>query len=74
MPGPVKKRDYSDQPGGGSDYAPFARKGIPIYYFEAGFPPEYHKFNDHVELVNWEKMLKIVKLGYLSIYDLANME
>jgi hypothetical protein len=62
----------SDQPGGGSDHAPFAAKGIPIYYFMAGMPEEYHQFNDHVELVNWDKMLKIIQLGYLSIFELAN--
>jgi Zn-dependent M28 family amino/carboxypeptidase len=63
----------SDKPGGGSDHAPFANKDIPIYYFMAGMPAEYHKFNDHLELVNWDKMLKIVKLGYLSIYELSMM-
>ncbi|MDD4644353.1 MAG: M20/M25/M40 family metallo-hydrolase [Bacteroidales bacterium] len=63
----------SEQPGGGSDHAPFAQKGVPIYYFMAGMPPEYHKFGDHVELVNWDKMLKIVQLGYLSIFELAQM-
>ncbi len=63
----------SDRPGGGSDHAPFATAGIPIYYFMAGMPPEYHKYNDHLELVNWDKMLKIVQLGYLSIFELAQM-
>lgn len=63
----------SEQPGGGSDHAPFAKKGIPVFYFMAGFPPEYHQPQDHVELVKWDKMLNIVKLGYLSIYELANM-
>ncbi len=62
----------SEQPGGGSDHAPFAAKGIPVFYFMAGFPPEYHQTGDHVELVKWDKMLSIVKLGYLSIYELAN--
>jgi hypothetical protein len=63
----------SDQPGGGSDHAPFAAKGIPIYYFMAGMPAEYHQYTDHIDLVNWDKMLKIIQLGYLSIYDLAQM-
>ncbi|MFA5815910.1 MAG: M20/M25/M40 family metallo-hydrolase [Bacteroidales bacterium] len=63
----------SDKPGGGSDHASFSAKDIPIYYFMAGMPPEYHKFNDHLELVNWDKMLKIVQLGYLSIFELAQM-
>ena len=63
----------SDQPGGGSDHAPFAAKGIPIYYFMAGMPAEYHQYNDHIELVNWDKMLKIIQLGYLSIFELSQM-
>jgi len=63
--------EHSEQPGGGSDHAPFAAKGVPIYYFMAGMPAEYHKFNDHVELVNWDKMMKIIQLGYLSIFEFA---
>jgi len=63
----------SDKPGGGSDHASFANIDVPIYYFMAGMPPEYHKFNDHLELIVWDKMLKIVQLGYLSIFELANM-
>ncbi len=63
----------SETPGGGSDHAPFARAGIPIFYFMAGFPPEYHQPQDHVSLVKWDKMLNIVKLGYLNIYELSNM-
>lgn len=64
----------SEQPGGGSDHAPFARKNIPVFYFMAGFPPEYHQPGDHVELVNWEKMQKIIQLGYLNIFELSNMD
>ncbi len=63
----------SDKPGGGSDHASFANKDIPIYYFMAGMPPEYHKFNDHIELIVWDKFVKIVKLGYLSIYEFSMM-
>ncbi|MFH0762104.1 MAG: M20/M25/M40 family metallo-hydrolase [Bacteroidota bacterium] len=59
--------------GGGSDHSPFNEKSIPFYYFMAGMPAEYHQFTDHVDLVNWDKMLKIIQLGYLSIYDLAQM-
>ena len=63
----------SERPGGGSDHAPFARSDIPVFYCMAGFPPEYHQPEDHVELVLWDKMLNIIKLGYLDIYELANM-
>ncbi|MCF8381314.1 MAG: M20/M25/M40 family metallo-hydrolase [Bacteroidales bacterium] len=59
---------------GGSDHAPFAAKSIPYFYFMAGFPPEYHQSNDHIELVNFEKMSNIIRLGYLDIWDFANSD
>ena len=64
----------SEQPGGGSDHAPFARAGIPIFYFMAAMPDEYHRPGDHVDLVNWEIMQKIIQLGYLNIFELSNMD
>jgi hypothetical protein len=64
----------SERPGGGSDHASFSRKDIPVIYFEAGFPPEYHQPNDHIELVNPKKMTNIIRTGYLTIWDLANRE
>ena len=42
--------------------------------FEAGEPPEYHQFNDHTSLVNWDKMVNIIKIGFLNIWELANTE
>jgi len=64
----------SSRPGGGSDHTPFARKQIPIIYYMAGFPVEYHQADDHVELVNFDKMVKIIKLGYLNVWDAVNGE
>jgi hypothetical protein len=64
----------SPRPSGGSDHAPFARKDIPIIYFMAGFPPEYHQPDDHIELVNWDKLVKIIKLGFLNIWEVDNGE
>jgi hypothetical protein len=64
----------SDRPRGGSDHTPFAQKDIPVFYFMAGFPPEYHQPEDHIDLVNWDKMVNIIKIGYLNIWDLANRE
>jgi hypothetical protein len=40
----------------------------------AGFPVQYHQADDHVELVNWDKMVKIIKLGYLNVWDAVNGE
>lgn len=63
----------SERPGGGSDHAPFASAGIPVFYFMAGMPPDYHQYTDHTSLVEWDKMLKIIQVGYLDIFELANM-
>ena len=64
----------AERPRGGSDHSSFSAKDIPIMYFDAGFPPEYHQPDDHVKLVNWDKMVNIIKVGYLTIWDLANTE
>ena len=62
------------RPRGGSDHSSFSAKDVPIFYFMAGFPPEYHQPEDHIKLVNWDKMVNIIKVGYLNIWDLANSE
>ena len=62
------------KPRGGSDHSSFSAKDVPIMYFMAGFPPEYHQPGDHINLVNFDKMVDIIKVGYLNIWDLANTE
>jgi len=57
---------------GGSDYVPFCAEYIPFFSFNAGFDPNYHHYDDETSTLNWEKMLTIVKLGFLDIWDLAN--
>ena len=64
----------AERPRGGSDHSTFSAKDVPIMYFMAGFPPEYHQPGDHINLVNWDKMVNIIKVGYLNIWDLANTE
>ncbi|TFH27383.1 MAG: M20/M25/M40 family metallo-hydrolase [Bacteroidia bacterium] len=64
----------AERPRGGSDHSSFSAKDIPVMYFDAGFPPEYHQPEDHIELVNFDKMVNIIKVGYLNIWDLANTE
>ncbi len=64
----------SSSPRGGSDHTSFAEKDVPVFYFMAGFPPEYHQPGDHLNLINWDKMVNIIKVGYLNIWDLANQE
>ena len=57
-----------------SDHTSFAEKDVPVFYFMAGFPPEYHQPGDHLNLINWDKMVNIIKVGYLNIWELANQE
>lgn len=64
----------AERPRGGSDHSSFSAKDVPIMYFMAGFPPEYHQPEDHINLVNFDKMVDIIKVGYLNIWDLANTE
>ncbi len=60
--------------GGGSDHAPFARRGIPVSFFFTGFHEDYHQPSDTVEKINFDKMAKIVRLAYLNLWSLANYE
>jgi hypothetical protein len=64
----------ADAPTGGSDYTAFTNNKIPIIAWMAAMHPDYHQPSDQVNLVNWDKMLNIIKLGYLQLWDIANGE
>ena len=62
------------RPTGGSDFASFSAKDIPVYGFMAAMHPDYHNPTDSVEKVDIKKMTNIIKIGYLAIWEFANME
>jgi len=62
----------SEAPTGGSDYTAFTQNKIPIIAWMAAMHPDYHQPSDQVSLVNYEKMLSIIKLGYLQLWEAAN--
>jgi hypothetical protein len=62
----------SERPAGGSDHAPFAQEDIPIFYFMAAMHPDYHLPSDELYKINWEKMVNIIKLGFLNTWELSN--
>lgn len=64
----------ADAPTGGSDFTAFTNNKIPVIAWMAAMHPEYHQPSDQVNLVNWNKMLDIIKLGYLQLWDIANGE
>ena len=70
----VVKYNPSERPSGGSDYAPFAAKDIPVIAFMAAMHPDYHKPSDELEKIQWGKMENIIKLGFLNVYNLANSD
>ncbi len=64
----------SERPGGGSDHAPFAEAGIPIFYFMAAMHPDYHQPSDELSKINWEKMTNIIRIGFLNTWEFANSD
>ena len=63
-----------EKPTGGSDYTAFTNNNIPIIAVMAAMHPEYHTPADEISLVNWDKMLEIIKLGFLDLWDIANSD
>jgi hypothetical protein len=63
-----------DSPTGGSDYTAFSNNKIPVIAWMAAMHTDYHKPTDQVNLINWNKMLNIIKLGYLQLWEAANGE
>jgi hypothetical protein len=64
----------ADAPTGGSDFTAFTNNKIPVIAWMAAMHPDYHQPSDQVNLVNWNKMLEIIKLGYLQLWEAANGE
>ncbi|MCF8241319.1 MAG: M20/M25/M40 family metallo-hydrolase [Melioribacteraceae bacterium] len=64
----------SPQPRGGSDHSSFSSKDIPVFYYMAGFHPDYHQYTDHVNKANFDKMTKIIKLGFSQIWHIATSD
>jgi hypothetical protein len=64
----------SDAPTGGSDFTAFTNNKIPVIAWMAAMHPDYHQPSDQVNLTNWNKMLEIIKLGYLQLWEAANGE
>lgn len=55
-----------------SDHWPFIQRGVPGVWIHTGLHPDYHTMYDRPEKINYEKMVKIVRLVYQASWDLAN--
>ncbi len=56
---------------GNSDHHAFYRKDIPMMFFFTGLHKDYHQLSDHSDKVEFERMEKIVRVGYGVIERIA---
>jgi len=55
-----------------SDHWCFLKAGIPSVFLFTGFHPDYHRPTDTADKINYEKMERILRLLYLSAWELAD--
>jgi hypothetical protein len=55
-----------------SDQFPFVLKNIPSIWWFTGFHPDYHHTTDTADKINYPKMVKILRLAYLTAFDIGN--
>lgn len=55
-----------------SDQFPFILHDVPALWFFTGFHPDYHHVTDTVDKIDFSKMTKIVRLAYLTLFDIAD--
>lgn len=63
-----------DKPVSGSDNGSFAKRRIPILWYHTDGHADYHKPSDHVDKINWNKLVDITKAAYLNVWNLANLD
>ena len=55
-----------------SDQFPFALHDVPAMWWFTGFHPDYHQTTDTVDRINFEKMVKILRLAYVTGWEFAD--
>ncbi len=56
----------------GSDHYPFYRKGIPALFFFSGLHKDYHRETDDYEFIDFDKLVKVSRAGFLTGYKVAS--
>ncbi len=56
----------------GSDHFPFYRKGIPVVFFFSGLHKDYHRPTDDYEFIDFDKLVKVSKAGFITGYNIAS--
>lgn len=55
-----------------SDHYNYVRKGIPIIFFFDGVHEDYHQLGDEVRKIDFQKMEKVARTIYLTMWELGN--
>jgi hypothetical protein len=57
---------------GGSDHAPFIRKGIAALFYHSGTHKDYHQVTDEASLIDFNKAAKISQLAFRTAFRISN--
>lgn len=57
-----------------SDHYNFAERGIPVVFFFTGIHEDYHRPTDTVDKIMFEKMARIGRVVYYTVWKVANSE
>ncbi|MEN3001452.1 MAG: M20/M25/M40 family metallo-hydrolase [Armatimonadota bacterium] len=57
-----------------SDHYSFAQKGIPVIFFFSGLHEDYHRPSDHVDKIDFEKLMKVTRTVFGLVWTLAERE
>ena len=55
-----------------SDHYNYARKGIPIIFYFDGVHQDYHQPGDEAQKIDYDKMEKIARTVYMTLWEIAN--
>ncbi len=55
-----------------SDHFNFAKKGVPVLFFFNGVHDQYHQVSDEIDLIDTEKMSRLISLLYYLGKDVAD--
>ncbi len=55
-----------------SDHYNYARKGVPIIFYFDGIHVDYHGTDDEVDRIDFEKMEKVTRTVFATMWELAN--
>ncbi len=57
-----------------SDHFHYAAKGIPIVFWFTGVHEDYHQPGDHADKIDYQKMEKITRTIFLTMWELADLK